>query len=130
MEGLKPSKNTVSLVLDKVELQNPFIRQFGKASFALAPYLDQLLSKNDAAMIRAEQRGLKRSHHSLQREIGRFLFGQYHVFLKASDTLEQVKYQVEDARAMVASVGVVVQAVRGQVERAAEADCKWREALA
>ena len=61
-------------VIEKVEMQNPYIRQFGKKNFNVQSYLDEVLSKNDSAMIKQEYKGLKKSHQSLQREIGNFLF--------------------------------------------------------
>ena len=92
-------------------------------------YLDTLLSKNDGPMIKAEQRGLKRSHHSLQREIGRFLFYEYQSFLSASDTLETLTYQVEDARASLAHHGMIMQALKGQIDRVQETDALWKEVI-
>jgi len=70
----------------------------------------------------AEQRGMKRSHHSLQREIGRFLFENYKYFLEASDALETAQYQAEDARAALQQCELAIRAVKDQTERAAELD--------
>ena len=39
-------------VIDKVEIQNPYIKQFGRENFNLQSYLDEILSKNDMSMIK------------------------------------------------------------------------------
>ena len=77
----------------------------------------------------AEHRGLKRSHHSLQREIGRFLFDDYKAFLSVSDSLEELSYQVEDARTAIQQCEMAISAVKGQAERVAEIDKAWNAAV-
>ena len=63
-------------------------------------------------------------------EIGRQLFDRYPVFLEASEALETLSYQVEDARACLTQNAMILSAVRGQIERLGEADEQWRRLLA
>jgi hypothetical protein len=63
-------------------------------------------------------------------EIGRQLFERYPVFLEASEALETLSYQVEDARATLTQNAMILQSVRGQVERLGEADEGWRRLVA
>eukprot|EP00347_Sterkiella_histriomuscorum_P012251 403369312 len=122
------AKNRVS-VIEKVEMQNPYIRQFGKKNFNVQSYLDEVLSKNDSQMIKQEYKGLKKSHQSLQREIGNFLFQQYHNFLETSDKLENIKYQVEDAKAILSQFSLVINTLRAQIERFDHNQSEFQQAL-
>ncbi|CDW82467.1 UNKNOWN [Stylonychia lemnae] len=106
-------------------MQNPYIRQFGKKNFQVQSYLDEVLSKNDTQMIKQEYKGLKKSHQSLQREIGNFLFHQYHTFLETSDKLETVKYQIDDAKAILAQFQLVINSLRGQMDRLDQTSTQW-----
>jgi hypothetical protein len=63
-------------------------------------------------------------------EIGRQLFERYPVFLEASEALVTLSYQVEDARATLTQNAMILQSVRGQVERLGEADDGWRRLFA
>lgn len=56
---------------------------------------------------------MKRSNHSLQSEIARFLFSEYESFLQASESLEQFTFQVEDAKTTLAHQGMVLSSIRG-----------------
>ena len=63
-------------------------------------------------------------------EIGRQLFERYPVFLEASEALETLSYQVEDARATLTQNAMILQSMRGQIERLGEADEGWRRLVA
>ena len=106
-------------------MQNPYIRQFGKRNFNVQSYLDEVLSKNDATMIKHEYRRLKKSHQSLQREIGNFLFNQYQSFLTTSEKLETVKYQIDDAKALLGQYQLIINSFKGQIERLEMCDREW-----
>ena len=57
------------------------------------------------------------------------MFERYPSFLAISDTLEQLSFQVEDARTSLTHSGMLLNSLRGQVERVAEADSLWRQSI-
>ena len=62
MDNLKQKLKPRVSVIDKVEMSNPFIRQFGKRNFQVQAYLDEVLSKTDTPQLKQEFRRLKKSH--------------------------------------------------------------------